>query len=194
MPPTVPDPQSPLCRVLATSHTPLYQFDLGSPITIKQKLTLALEQSRGQDGWWQGQGRCWQLLSWRPLAEDDLWSRPPSPPPQLPEQPHRESQLPFWISHNPTFSLCISVIFQQVLNAHLILLRSNQDQQPGERRVLEIRQGYLVEKKNTSQRLLGVSSHRNLVMALFRGPQCTAQDTREFSSISSSAPRTTCPS
>lgn len=71
----------------------------------------------------------------------------------LPHLPHgsqnshtRKSKLPFWISHSPTFSLCISVIFQQVLNAHLILFRSNQDQQPGKRRVLEIRQGYLVEK------------------------------------------------
>lgn len=66
--------------------------------------------------------------------------------PQLPAQPHRESKLPFWISHNPTFSLHISEIFQQVLNAHFVLLRSNQHQQPGKCHVLEIRQGYLVEK------------------------------------------------
>lgn len=51
------------------------------------------------------------------------------------------------------------------------------------------RSGRDIQWENTSQKLLGVSSHGNLAVALFGGPQCTAQGRREFCPISSPAPK-----
>lgn len=81
---------APACRVQAVPRTSLCHFDLGSLITIKKRLTLTLEQSRGsrRGPWWEPGEVGGSSSPGGLLAEDDLWRRLPFPPPHLRNQPH----------------------------------------------------------------------------------------------------------